>query len=105
MERPKNNWSKEDFVSWLHENYPRPKDRLVEFILNIQHDPGLVFECSMSDDYDSCMDELAGELVLCTTEPATAVLAEFPEEPWTLLVRPAKRRKKKQMRLKHPGLS
>jgi hypothetical protein len=47
----------------------------------------------MADDYETCMHELARELAINA--------ASLAEEQWILLIRPAKRRKKKQMRLQH----
>jgi hypothetical protein len=93
-------WSHEDFVRWLYKNHPKPTGfRYIEFTLNIQHTPELIFRCTMADDYETCIDELARELAIYNAAPATAELAKLPDEPWTLLVRPAKRRKKKQMML------
>jgi hypothetical protein len=51
-------------VRWLHKNYPPPTDRYVEVTLDVNHAPGLIFECTMADDYETCMHELAKELAL-----------------------------------------
>jgi hypothetical protein len=86
--------SQKKFARWLHENCPKTNDRWVEFTFRVRHTPDFVFEATMSDTYESCMNELAREMAIYA--------AGLPEESWNIIINPAKRRKKKQMRSYSP---
>ena len=45
----------------------------------------------MADDYETCIDELASEMVMYAEG--------LPEEDWKIIMNPAEHRKKKQMML------
>ena len=84
-------WTKEDFVRWLGDNHPKPNDRWIGVTFRVRHSPKDTFEFIMADDYETCIDELARELVMQA--------GGTTEEQCTFIFQPAKRRKKKQMRL------
>jgi hypothetical protein len=56
------NWNQKDFMRWLRKNYPEPQGRWVEATLDVQHAPGVIFKCTLTDDYDTCIRELAWEM-------------------------------------------
>lgn len=85
-------WTKKDFARWLRENHPKPKDRWVKLTLHIRHAPKHFSEITMADDYETCINELAGELAA----------AGLPEERCNIIIKGAKRRKEKQMRFYCP---
>jgi hypothetical protein len=97
------NWSQKRFLRWLYKNYPPPPTRWVEVTLDKHHTPDLISKFKMADDYEICMQELAWELEMHHRDSVLPQFAEQPPEPWTLLIRPAKRRKKKQMWLHVPN--
>jgi hypothetical protein len=98
------NWSQKRFTNWLRVNHPKPEGRYVEVTLNVHHAPGLIAKTTMADEYDTCIAELARELVVHNQDPWEPghPMAEFPKAECTFLIRPAKRRRKKQMRLRTP---
>jgi hypothetical protein len=70
-------WTEEDFARWLRENHPKPtKDRWVKLTFRVHHAPDHC-EISMADDYEICINELAGELF----EVA------LPEEQWNIIIK------------------
>jgi hypothetical protein len=92
MKNDFSDWTKENFARWLRENHPKPtKDRWVQFSLHVRHGPDHVFEMIMADDYETCIDELASEMVMYAEG--------LPEEDWKIIMNPAEHRKKKQMML------
>lgn len=94
-------WSQERFESWLQKNHPKPPSRWVELTYRIHHEGLGIFELTMADEYEICIDVLAHELSIHARDPIPA-LADMPEEPIDFLIRPARRRKKKQMWLRTP---
>jgi hypothetical protein len=82
-------WGQKRFITWLIKNYPpAPKTALVEVSLAVK-ETGLTFHCTMAERYEICIAELAWEL-------ATFKHLEY-QEHFTLIIRPARRRKEKQM--------
>jgi hypothetical protein len=63
----------------------------VKFAFHVRHDPEHVFEATMADDYETCINELARELTMYADE-----------ERWNIVISPAKRRRKKQMMFYRP---
>jgi hypothetical protein len=86
-------WSQKRFVKWLSENYPDPGTKLVEVKLAV-HEGGAIFSYEMSDDYQTCLAELARELAMRRGLP--------DDDRWDILIRPAHRRRKKQMWFQFP---
>ena len=82
-------WTKEDFARWLRENHPKPNARWTGVTFQIRHSPKDTFEFIMADDYETCIDELARELVMQA--------GGMTEEQCSFVIQPAKRRKKKRM--------
>jgi hypothetical protein len=56
----------------------------VQFTFRVRHAPDHFSEITMADDYEMCLNELAGELFE----------ASLPEEQCEIIVEDAKRRKK-----------
>lgn len=102
-------WSQKKFVRWLRKNYPDPKSRYVEVTLNVDLGGGVIERIAMADEYELCIEELAWELEMkngTTKDFPEAVKAHWPEDKpvnFTLLIRPAKRRKAKQMHMRIPN--
>ena len=86
-------WSEKDLRRWLRENHPKPptKDRWVQFTLHIRY-VGCALELTIADDYEICIAELAlGMRIMSASDPSS--------KRWNIIVRGAKRRKKKQSTL------
>ena len=84
-------WTQEDFARWLRDNHQRPEGRWTGFTFQVRHSPKHTFEATMADDYETCIDELAREMA--------GYAGGLPEEQWSFLIYPAKRRQGKQMKL------
>ena len=82
-------WTKEDFARWLRESNPKPNARWIEITFQIRHSPKDTFEFIMADDSETCINELARELVMQAEH--------MKEEQFSFVIQPAKRRKKKRM--------
>lgn len=101
-------WSQKQFAHWLRKNYPDPKTRWVEVTLSVQHAPDEMSEYTMADSYEICIAELARALEIevghspgsMSKEEAAALGIPEGDGKWTFLIRPANRRKKKQMWLR-----
>jgi hypothetical protein len=75
----------------------------VEVTLNTEYGDGLIEKITMADDYETCIAELAWELAMQNREKdAPEILKQFPKPQPTFLIRPARRRKKKEMSLQVP---
>jgi hypothetical protein len=96
--------NEQNFLQWLYENYPPPESRYVEVTTNVDMGNGLIEKTTWADDYENSMHELAFELAMNNSDDhyLPESLKEFPEPKCTLFIRPAKRRKKKQMWLRTP---
>lgn len=81
-------WGQRRFRTWLTKQYPDPGSRWVEVTLNV-HDIAGIFKFTMADAYDACINELAYELAMRDGLP--------DDERWDILIRPVRRRKKKEV--------
>jgi hypothetical protein len=97
-------WTPRRFANWLRKNHPAPESRYVEVTLNVHDGNGAIEKTTMSDDYETCIHELAFELALHHREKDVPQYFKenFPKSECTFLIQPAKRRKKKQMWLRLP---
>ena len=73
-------------------NNPKPEGRWTGIKFEVHHSPEVVFEATMADDYEICINKLAREMA--------GNAAGLPEEQWSFLIHPAKRRQGKKMRLR-----
>jgi hypothetical protein len=103
-------WTQKRFVRWLYKNHPKPEGRWVEVTLNFDLGSAAVEKITMADDYETCIAELAWELELhnrSANDLPESFKKAFPETEaecnFTFLIRPAKRRKKKQKWLRIPS--
>jgi hypothetical protein len=72
-------------------NYPKPEGRWTGVTFQVRHSPKHTAEITMPDDYETCINELASEMA--------GYAGGLPEEQWSFVFHPAKRRKGKQMKL------